>query len=138
MLLALSSSEFEHAYEEGEQLLRGVTTLACLGDPLALSAFSLVPPLRRSLIGACTKQSEAMELLDREVPRVLFTSEPLEQGYGIDLIRNAKSRSNKLICLLFVRREKEDVVEEAMDAGADGCMFVSSLDGMGIVTSCEL
>ena len=38
-----------------------------------------------------------------------------------------KCRWPQCICLLFLRRETQDVVREALDAGAQGVIFVSSL-----------
>ncbi|WP_063404101.1 helix-turn-helix transcriptional regulator, partial [Prochlorococcus marinus] len=60
-------------------------------------------------------------------PDILFTSDDLEQGYGIDLVKEAKLVSTEIKALIFLRRETKEVVDEALDAGADGVMFVSSV-----------
>ena len=57
----------------------------------------------------------------------MITSEDLERGYGIRLLEKAKKQSPDLKALIFLLRETPEAVQEAMEAGADGVMFVSSI-----------
>ena len=57
----------------------------------------------------------------------MITSEDLEKGYGIRLVEIAKQKSPDLKALIFLKRETPEVVQEAMEAGADGVMFNSSI-----------
>ena len=57
----------------------------------------------------------------------MITSEDLEKGYGIRLVEKAKDYFPGIKALIFLERETPEVVQEAMEAGADGVMFVSSI-----------
>ena len=49
------------------------------------------------------------------------------KGYGIKLVEIIKKRTPELQALIFLQRETPEVVHEAMEAGADGVMFSSSI-----------
>ena len=121
----ISSPEIRQCFEEGDQLLKGSRSLVCIGDMLTLSAVSLV--LRESTVRAYTTQEEAIRAIRDERIDFLFATEDLEQGNGIALIQQVKQISPDTNCLLFLRRETQAVVRDAIDAGADGVMFVSSI-----------
>ncbi len=82
-------------------------------------------------MGACTTAQEALAHA-AQAPDLVLVTEDLEQGYGISLVRELRKRWPQCICLLFLRRETQEVVREALDAGAQGVIFVSSL---GVVTA---
>ena len=98
-----------------------------MGDRLALNSFCLVKPIYDSIAAASTTQVEGIKAIGKHRPDILFTSDDLEQGYGIDLVKEAKLVSTEIKALIFLRRETKEVVNEALDAGADGVMFVSSV-----------
>ena len=58
---------------------------------------------------------------------MIIVSEHLEKGYGIRLIERAKRYNPDIKALIFIQRETHSVVQEAIEAGADGVMFVSSI-----------
>ena len=60
-------------------------------------------------------------------PDLLFVTEDLEQGYGISLVREVEEIHAPTRTLIFLRRENPLVVNEALEAGADGVMFISSI-----------
>ena len=95
-----------------------------MGDRLALNSFCLVKPIYDSIAAASTTQAEGIKAIGKHRPDILFTSDDLEQGYGIDLVKEAKLVSTEIKALIFLRRETKEVVDEALDAGADGVMFV--------------
>lgn len=121
----ISSTEIQQCFEEGDQLLKCSRSLVCIGDMLTLSAVALV--LRESTVGAFTTQDEALRAVRDDRIDFLFATEDLEQGNGIALIQQVKQISPDTNCLLFLRRETMAVVRDAIDAGADGVMFVSSI-----------
>lgn len=127
MELQLRSAAINEAFKEAELLLAERCVLACMGDPLTLTSFSIVGPLRELMVGACTCADEAIHILDIKRPNLVFATEDLEQGYGIDLIRDVKARAFDVTCLLFLRRETQLVVRDALEAGADGVMFASRI-----------
>ncbi len=98
-----------------------------MGDRLALNSFCLVKPIYDSIAAASTTQAEGIKAIGKHRPDILFTSDDLEQGYGIDLVKEAKLVFAEIKALIFLRRETKEVVNEALDAGADGVMFVSSV-----------
>ena len=81
----------------------------------------------QSWVGAATTEDEALEIQQECKPDLLITSEDLEKGYGIRLVETIKKRSPELKALIFLQRETPEVVQEAMEAGADGVMFTSSI-----------
>lgn len=119
------------ALETCKPLLSGRTTIAGMGDLLSLASFSLVPVIGESLIGAFTTQCEAAAACQQNEPDLLFVTEHLEQGYGLSLARHVKEFSPKTRTLVFLHRESQAVVREALDAFVEGVMFVSSL-GKGV------
>lgn len=110
-------------------LFRSAKTVAAFGDPLTLAAFSYVQQVRQSLIGCFTTEQEAVSCAQTDRPDILFCTEELAQGYGINLVERVKSVSPLTKCVIFLRRESQDVVMEAMDSGADGIVFISSIGG---------
>ncbi len=81
----------------------------------------------QSVIGGATTEDEALHVLQERHPDVLITCEDLEKGYGIRLVEKAKDHSPDLKAVIFLHRETPEVVQEAMEAGADGVMFISSI-----------
>ena len=84
-------------------------------------------PIMPVLVGASTTEDEGIALAKAKQPDVVIASEDLETGYGIRLLESIKAISPKTKLLIFLRRESQDVVQEAIDAGANGVMFHSSL-----------
>ena len=102
-----------------------------MADLLTLGAFSLVPPITNSLVGAFSTEREALSACEKKQPDLLYLTEHLEQGYGIQLARKTKQVSPKTRVLLFLHRENQEVIRDALDASIEGIAFVSSI-GQGI------
>ena len=102
-----------------------------MADLLTLGAFSLVPPITNSLVGAFSTEREALSACEKKQPDLLYLTEHLEQGYGIQLARKTKQLSPKTRVLLFLHRENQEVIRDALDASIEGIAFVSSI-GQGI------
>ena len=131
MEFPLRSAQVQAALDAGKPLLSGKRSIACMGDLLTLASFSLVAVVSQSLVGAYTTQSEAAAVCQQKSPDLLFVTENLEQGYGLSLARHVKEFSPKTRTLVFLHRETQAVVREALEAFVEGVMFVSSL-GKGV------
>jgi len=125
----IRSAEVQQCFAEGDALLAGSRCLVCLGDPLTLAAVAL--SLKDWVYWAVTTEEEGLRIILEESVDFLITSEDLEQGFGMNLIHQAKRNSPDINCLLFLRRETQAVVRDALDVGADGVIFVSSLCRLG-------
>jgi len=79
------------------------------------------------VVGGATTEDEAMELYEECQPDILITGELLEKGYRIRLVERVKKDRPEVQALIFLNRETPDVVQEAMEAGANGVIFISSI-----------
>jgi DNA-binding NarL/FixJ family response regulator len=98
-----------------------------MGDLLTLAAFSLFPPITNTLVGAFSTEREALAACKDKQPDLLYVTECLEQGYGIPLAVKVRTVSPNTRVLLFLHRENQEVVRDALDAHIDGIAFVSSI-----------
>lgn len=112
---------------EAASLLEGSTIVACMGDRLTLAAFGLAVPIWSHLKAAVTTADEALACVQTHRPDLCIVTEDLEQGYGIALVRAVEQIHPPTRTLIFLRRENPLVVNEALEAGADGVMFISSI-----------
>ena len=126
MEIDLTAARVQGALPAAREQLSGRTKLLCFGDRLLLAGLALGQVFQEGLIGACSTEQEALAYASQG-PDLLIVTEDLEQGYGLSLVRQMRQRLPECICLLFLRRETQEVVREALDAGAQGVMFVSSL-----------
>ena len=122
-----SDSAIQQASEACKKMLEKKRVLVCSKNRLTLTALSLAAPILQSLVGGATTEDEALQIQLESNPDLLITSEDLERGYGIRLVEKAKGHSPDLKALIFLQRETPEVVQEAMEAGADGVMFMSSI-----------
>ena len=122
-----SEGALKKAADACKQMLANKRVLVCSKNRLTLTAVSLAEPILQSLVGSTTTEDEALQIQLERNPDLLITSEDLERGYGIRLVEKAKRQSPDLKALIFLSRETPEVVQEAMEAGADGVMFVSSI-----------
>ena len=89
----VQSDRVREALEEVKGLLVGKTSMACMGDMLTLAAFSHAVPINHSLLGAYTTEREALTACQDRQPDLLYITEQLEQGYGINLALKVKNIS---------------------------------------------
>lgn len=125
------SPSLQAVFEQARVHLHGRSKLLCFGDRLVVVGLSLMDVFREGLVGACSTASEALEHLQHQPVDLLLASEELEQGYGIELVRQARLLQSTCICMLFLRRESQAVVHEALDAGAQAVMFHSGIGHNG-------
>lgn len=127
MELRLDSRALQEAVAQATQLLQDRRLVAVFGDRLTLMSFCVAEPIRSSLVGAATTEDEGFELVKRTQPDLLICSADLETGYGPDLLRRVKAERPSCQLLIVLVRETQAVVQEAMQAFADGVIFKSSL-----------
>ena len=127
MLINPNEIPLKKAADQCQELLKNQKVLICSKNRLTLTALCLCTPILKSLIGGATTEEEGLELQTKFKPNILITSEDLERGYGIRLVEKAKIYSPGITALIFLERETTEVVHEAMDAGANGVMFISSI-----------
>ena len=127
MRIDLSNTKLMESVQYSEKLLAGRRILFCNESRVTLTAAIMNPGMQRSLVGGCTTEDEALQVQREADPDLLITSEHLEIGYGIRLIQKAKEYNPNITALIFLSRETPEVVNEAMEAGADGVMFCSSI-----------
>ena len=125
------SETIQAGIKESKTLWTGKTAVVAMGDLLTLGAFSMFPPIMDNLVGAFSTEREALTACKEKKPALLYATEYLEQGYGIPLAIKAKEVSPNTRILLFLHRENQEVVRDALDAHIDGIVFVSSI-GKGV------
>ena len=127
MRIDLSNTQLMESVKHTTALLANKRILVCNESRLTLTASIMTPSIQQSLVGGTTTEDEALDIQLEENPDLLITSEYLERGYGIRLIEKAKQRCPDITALIFLSRETRDGATEAMDAGADAVMFMSSI-----------
>ena len=127
MELRLQSRTVKGAIDQATELLKHRRVVACMGDRLALICLCLTEPIQPVVQGAATTEEEGFQLLLRTQPYLLICNSDLESGYDIDLIKRVKAELPTCQLLIVLVRETQAVVQEAMEAFADGVIFKSSL-----------
>jgi DNA-binding NarL/FixJ family response regulator len=127
MELALNTPHLDQALVQCTALLSGKRVVLAIGNRLALTSTVLSAPIQPVCVGGATTEEEAFALVQRQFPDLLIVSEELESGYGIRLLQRVRERWPHMAQLIFLSRETQLVVQEALDAGANGVMFISSL-----------
>ena len=127
MRIDLSNTQLMDSVQHTTKLLANKRILFCNESRLTLTAAVFTPSIAQSLVGGTTTEEEAITIQRETNPDLLITSEYLEKGYGIRLIEKAKLYNPNITALIFIARETPEVVNEAMEAGADGVMFCSSI-----------
>ena len=123
----LESRTISQAIHACKDLLKGLRIVVVMGDRLALSGICLAPFIAPGLVGGATTEAEGLKLVQRMHPDLLLLTEDLEIGYGIRLMQSVHEHSPDTRMLIFLSRETQDVVKEALQAHADGVIFRSSM-----------
>tara|TARA_B100001059_G_scaffold38318_2_gene30994 strand:+ start:88 stop:795 length:708 start_codon:yes stop_codon:yes gene_type:complete len=122
----VNDSLMESVAETKSLLANRRIAVAC-GNRFTLTATVMTPAIAQSFVGGTSTEEEALEIISDSNPDLLIATEDLERGYGIRLVERVKKLNPKIKVLIFLKRETHEVVKEAMDAGADGVMFISSI-----------
>jgi len=111
-------------------MLKGKRIVLAIGDQLSLAAIALIPVIRYGSVGNFTTQQEAATACHSKQPDLLLVTDELQQGNGIALLNEVRKLSPDTKALIFLKRETPDVVRDAINSGATGVIFVSSI-GLG-------
>ncbi len=122
----INDSLMESVAETTAMLANRRIAVAC-GNRLTLTATVTSNSIAQSFIGGASTEEEALDIIGDCNPDLLIATEDLQRGYGIRLVERAKKLNPNIKVLIFLKRETHEVVKEAMDAGADGVMFISSI-----------
>ena len=120
-------SDIQAVQTKTADLLRDKKLVLAVGNPLTLAALSLVPFIRRSSAGNFTTESEALLAIQKHKPELLIATDGLAQGNGIHLITATRDLSPSTRAIIFLKRETQDVVRDAINARTSGVVFESSL-----------
>jgi two-component system nitrate/nitrite response regulator NarL len=73
-----------------------------------------------AVVGSAGTGAETLDALKRETPDLVLLDWLLPDARGHDLIPRIKARRNGIKVLVFSAHGKEEIVQDALDAGADG------------------
>lgn len=113
--------------EELEEILAGLTTVACLEHMKWLGAFMCITAVQKSLVGATTTEEEGFRLVERQRPSLLVVSQRLQEGTGLSLVERTEALDPAIRTLLVADDANEDLVREALARGCNGICFASGL-----------
>jgi len=113
--------------DEARSLLLGQTIGLVVGNPLLLAAMNLLEFFRGKVIWAVTTEKEALQEAAIQAPDLVILTDELEQGYGPSLIKELKNTAANTHTLIFLAKETAAVVEECLEAGAEGICFNSNV-----------
>ena len=113
--------------EEARRLLGDQTIGLAVGNPLLLAAFNLLDFFRGKILWAVTTEKEALQEVALHPPDLVILTDEMEQGYGPSLIRQLKTSAPDTHTLIFLEKETAGVVEECLEAGAEGICFNSNV-----------
>ena len=119
----LESRTISQAIHACKDLLKGLRIVVVMGDRLALSGICLAPFIAPGLVGGATTEAEGLQLVQRMHPDLLLLTEDLEIGYGIRLMQSVHEHSPETRMLIFLSREKQDVVEEKLQTLSAGGVY---------------
>ena len=119
----LESRTISQAIHACKDLLKGLRIGVVMGDRLALSGICLAPFIAPGLVGGATTDAEGLQLVQRMHPDLLLLTEDLEIGYGIRLMQSVHEHSPETRMLIFLSREKQDVVEEKLQTLSAGGVY---------------
>ena len=123
----LETPTISQAIQTCKDLLEGHRIVVAMGDRLALTGICLAPFIAPGLVGGATTEDEGLRLVQQLRPDLLLLTEDLETGYGIRLMQRVHEHGAGTRMLIFLTRETQEVVQEAMQAHADGVIFRSSM-----------
>lgn len=84
------------------------------------------------LTGSCTTLKEAILIAEQGNPTLVITTQLLEEGSGLDLIRKVKEINNKTKTILFLQHQNLPIYQQAINTHSD-CILLENLVGSGHV-----
>ena len=127
MDLAIESQSTQSVLHECRELLKSKRLMLCIGDHAQLAAMASSIVFHDLLVAAVSTEEEGLQSARAYQPDLVFVSDDLEVGYGVRFLERLKQQQPSCRVLILLRRESDNVVNEALEAGADGVIFSSSL-----------
>lgn len=119
MDLTSSLDELRQRHQQGTQLLTGHGLVLCSRNwPLLVSQVCVLQQ-GPTLLGACTCANEALALVQQHQPDLLLCHDRLEQGNGLELIRQSKAAQPTLKALIIVSQPQYFPWQQALKLGID-------------------
>ena len=87
------------------------------------------------LVGACTTQTEALNLCREHQPTLLITTQLLEEGSGLALVVEAKRLLPELRSLLFLQHQHQTLLEEALKTHSDGLVLEDEMGSGHVIAA---
>jgi DNA-binding NarL/FixJ family response regulator len=75
-----------------------------------------------AMLGSVTTAAEALALCESKSPQILITTDQLEDGDGLDLVRQAHDRWPELPILLILKQLTIPRLHQALQAGSQGIL----------------
>jgi DNA-binding NarL/FixJ family response regulator len=126
-------SDVRGYFAAGNQLLDKQRLVVCTGSRLALTLFINAYQSGPQIVGAGTRQSEALRQLESKPAGLLVCTDHLEQGNGGSLVAAAKELNPALQTLMIVTQPRRMMaIRTALEAGCNGLCLESQI-GHGTV-----
>ena len=90
------------------------------------------------LSGCCTTYAEALDICRSNPPTLLITTQLLEEGSGLNLIRDAKERLPDLRTILFLQHSHRTLFEEAIKTHSDGIVLETEIGSGHVIEALKV
>ena len=132
MDLTSSLDELRQRQQQGTQLLNGHGLVLCSRNwPLLVSQVCVLQQ-GPTVLGACTCAAEGLALVQQHWPDLLLCHDRLEQGSGLELIRQSKAAQPHLKALIIVSQPQYFPWQQALALGIDAACCDQQL-GHGVL-----
>ena len=132
MDLTSSLDELHQRQQQGTQLLNGQGLVLCSRNwPLLVSQVCVLQQ-GPTVLGACTCAAEGLALVQQHWPDLLLCHDRLEQGSGLELIRQSKAAQPHLKALIIVSQPQYFPWQQALALGIDAACCDQQL-GHGVL-----
>lgn len=122
-----NTSEIQVSAQVVRDLMAEERLVVAAGNKLTLLALAHTKLIGDRCVGAFTTQQEVLDTLSETLPTTLYVTEDLEQGDGLSLVREVKSKSEEIKVLVFLDRSHPGVIKDTMSAGADGILLIDEM-----------
>ena len=87
------------------------------------------------LVGSCTTATEALEACRLQQPSLLISTQMLEEGNGLELVREAKRLLPELRTLLFLQHSHRALLGQAVKTHSDGLVLESEVGSGHVIAA---
>ena len=120
--------------DQAAELLQDRSLMIVSGRRLLITLITGTVGMPSQWVGAATDEEQGLALLRQQRPDLLVVTDPLENGSGCRLVRQAKQRYPDLACLLLLERDSPDILLAALESNCDAICLESRI-GLGSVVA---